>query len=311
MYLWVDGSDPEFAEQLRGWSETACIAGPAVKRGRFTDNDELKHSLRSLDRFAPWAGFVHIVTNGQVPRWLNVEHPRVRVVFHCEIFARESDLPTFNSTAIEWQLHRVPGLSEQFLYLNDDFFLGQPVTAADFLTAGGGQKIYVEKESVPLERCTDHFRTASTNAMRALKPFFQSPQALQLPAHTPRLLQRSVLAELEQVLDRDVQRTTASRFRSDEDSLMLAAYAGWLLAKHSGVNEVVVLPEPSDMYRFLRLDGAWWWWARSFMEMSRKTPKFYCINDDFEPGVLAWIGRVTLKIFFQVVLGRRSPYERE
>ena len=37
-------------------------------------------------------------------------------------------LPTFNSCAIELHLHRIKGLSEQFVYFNDDMVLNAPVT---------------------------------------------------------------------------------------------------------------------------------------------------------------------------------------
>ena len=58
------------------------LESESVRRNRFADNDELRYSLRSLERFAPWIRNVFLVTNGQIPRWLNVEHPRLRIVQH-------------------------------------------------------------------------------------------------------------------------------------------------------------------------------------------------------------------------------------
>ena len=43
---------------------------------RFTDWDELKYSLRSLEKYAPWVRHVYIVTNGQIPSWLDMENSR-------------------------------------------------------------------------------------------------------------------------------------------------------------------------------------------------------------------------------------------
>ena len=57
---------------------------------------------------------VYIVTNGQIPNWLNLNHPRVRVVTHEEIFVNKSHLPTFSSPAIETHIHRIPDLSERY-----------------------------------------------------------------------------------------------------------------------------------------------------------------------------------------------------
>lgn len=58
------------------------LESESVRGNRFADNDELRYSLRSLERFAPWIRNVFLVTNGQIPRWLNVEHPSLRLVQH-------------------------------------------------------------------------------------------------------------------------------------------------------------------------------------------------------------------------------------
>ena len=58
--------------------------------------------------------------------WLDTSHPQLRLVHHDAILPPDA-LPTFNSHAIESALHKVPDLAEQFVYLNDDFFLGRPL----------------------------------------------------------------------------------------------------------------------------------------------------------------------------------------
>jgi hypothetical protein len=63
------------------------------------------------------------------------------VITHEEIFLNKSHLPTFSSPAIECHLHRIPGLSDKFLYLNDDTMFGAPVWPDDFYSAGKGQKV--------------------------------------------------------------------------------------------------------------------------------------------------------------------------
>lgn len=57
-----------------------------VSASRFEDNEELRYSLRSVERHAPWVRHIFIVTNGQIPSWLNLDNPRVTVVTHevCE-----------------------------------------------------------------------------------------------------------------------------------------------------------------------------------------------------------------------------------
>lgn len=73
---------------------------------RFDDKYELKFSLRSLEKYAPWIRHVYIVTNGQIPYWLNLDYEGVTVISHEEIFPDALDLPTFSSPAIEQHIHR-------------------------------------------------------------------------------------------------------------------------------------------------------------------------------------------------------------
>ena len=79
-----------------------------------------------------------------------MDHPRLSIITHEEIFEDQSHLPTFSSPAIEANLFRIPGLSDKFLYLNDDVFIGQEIWPSDFYEAGSGQKVYF---SWPLPDC--------------------------------------------------------------------------------------------------------------------------------------------------------------
>ena len=68
--------------------------------------------------YAPWIRNIFVVTNGQEPNWLKTDHPNVKVIPHSEIFLKKSDLPTFNSMAIEVHLHKIPGLRIVFPFLS-------------------------------------------------------------------------------------------------------------------------------------------------------------------------------------------------
>ncbi|XP_078075653.1 N-acetylglucosamine-1-phosphotransferase subunits alpha/beta isoform X2 [Mustelus asterias] len=123
-----------------------------ISASRFEDNEELRYSLRSVERYAPWIRHVFIVTNGQIPSWLNLDNPRVTIVTHQEIFRNVSHLPTFSSPAIETHLHRIPGLSQKFIYLNDDVMFGKEVWPDDFYSHSNGQKVYL---TWPVPNCAD------------------------------------------------------------------------------------------------------------------------------------------------------------
>jgi hypothetical protein len=150
VYLWVDSGDTGYR---RKYSEYRSIL---KSKERFRSNDELKYSLRSVDRYMPWINNIFIVTEGQVPEWLNTPpHPKIRIISHRDIMPEKS-LPTFNSMAIETCLWRIPGLSEFFLYANDDIFVNQRVGREYFFTKKGKPVVYVNKLSKKLTEYTTH-----------------------------------------------------------------------------------------------------------------------------------------------------------
>ncbi|KAM6153026.1 N-acetylglucosamine-1-phosphotransferase subunits alpha/beta [Erethizon dorsatum] len=123
-----------------------------VSASRFEDNEELRYSLRSIERHAPWVRNIFIVTNGQIPSWLNLDNPRVTIVTHQEVFRNLSHLPTFSSPAIESHIHRIEGLSQKFIYLNDDVMFGKDVWPDDFYSHSKGQKVYL---TWPVPNCAE------------------------------------------------------------------------------------------------------------------------------------------------------------
>lgn len=138
VYLWVDDKDENWIKKRDSFLNPE-LKSEAVACCRFRDNDELKMSLRSVEKHLPWINKIFVVTDGQIPRWLDTENPKIEVVFH-EQFIPQEYLPTFNSNVIEAFLHKIPGLSEYFLYANDDVFLNENL-APDFFFNKKGQPI--------------------------------------------------------------------------------------------------------------------------------------------------------------------------
>ncbi|TRY57871.1 hypothetical protein DNTS_017664 [Danionella cerebrum] len=153
--LTLDGKELTFSPAYLFWDLSAISQSKQdedVSASRFEDNEELRYSLRSIEKHAPWVRHVFIVTNGQIPSWLNLDNPRVSVVTHQNIFQNESHLPTFSSPAIESHLHRIPGLSQKFIYLNDDVMFGKDVWPDDFYSHSKGQKVYL---TWPVPNCAE------------------------------------------------------------------------------------------------------------------------------------------------------------
>ncbi len=137
VYTWVDANDPlwvnEFSQSMESIGRK--LEKSAAHLCRFRDYGELFYSLQSLNLFAPWIRQVFIVKKKyQRPNLQNLPQSILQKI----VWVDEATLcppqlnsekfsPTFNSLAIEANLHRIPGLSEQFIYFNNDMFLGKPI----------------------------------------------------------------------------------------------------------------------------------------------------------------------------------------
>lgn len=129
---WVDGND-EYWKKEKDQYQPQEKTDDGVSRYR--DWDNLKYWFRAVEKYAPWVHKVYFVTWGHVPEWLNVNHPKLVIVKH-EDYIPKKYLPTFSSHPIELNFHRIEGLSEQFVYFNDDMFLTRPVSPEDFFVKG-------------------------------------------------------------------------------------------------------------------------------------------------------------------------------
>ena len=141
VYTWVNDKDKEWEEKKNKYMKASNIPiDDANSKCRYVNNNELMYSLRSVEKFAPWINRIFIVTDNQIPEWLDVSHPKIKIIDHKEIIPNDC-LPTYNSIAIEHCIVNIPDLSENFLYANDDTFIARAVTP-DFFYAKDGYPYY-------------------------------------------------------------------------------------------------------------------------------------------------------------------------
>lgn len=315
VYTWVDGSDPAFqaAYGLHAPSRKEGLESRAG-RDRFRDNGELRYSLRSLLLHAPWIRRIHLLTGGEVPSWLDRADPRVRVVRHEEVFRDPGVLPTFNSNAIEMNLHRIPGLARRFLYFNDDVFLGRPVSPADFFLPGGGERLLLQVDPLPTDPLRGSPRDrALAHTQEVLDRLF-GPARLPrlLPAHAPQPYDRDRLLELEALVPGEFLATSSHRFRSGSDLVLAALYAhaAWEDPSAPGRSERVVLPDPRWPYRFVMLEERPWEMLGAFAGVAWRRPTFFCFNDDLGEVPARHPLLLALRTFLRLRFPRRGPLER-
>lgn len=232
VYTWVDGNDRAWLGRkatAQGMAEDEVRHETAANDSRYRDHDELRYSLRSLEMYASWVRHVYLVTDDQVPTWLDVDSPRVTVVDHRDIFTTPAHLPTFNSHAIETQLQNIEGLSEHFLYLNDDVFLGRPVAPELFFTPAGATRFFPSTAKLGLSVAGDDeapVMTAAKNNRELLRRRFGRVFTAKMK-HVPHSLRVSVLQEMESEFPQAYERTAASKFRDPDDHAVVSSLHHW------------------------------------------------------------------------------------
>jgi hypothetical protein len=230
VYTWVDGGDPLW-QQAKSQALAGLLGEPvgafAANESRFHSRDELRYSLRSLDMYADWIRHVFVVTDGQSPEWLREDHPGLTVVSHRELFGDRGRLPTFNSHAIESQLHRIDGLAEHFLYLNDDMLFARPVPPSLFVLGNGMTRFFLSGIKItagPIVESDLPVTMAAKNNRDLLLDRFDRAVTNKFK-HAPYALRRSVMYDLERDFAEAAERTAAAQFRSPGDISIPAALA--------------------------------------------------------------------------------------
>lgn len=263
VYTWVDMNWPGYLDECRRHHSNPEDMNPERYRDQYT---LLRYSLRSLELHFPSVRNVYLFTaRPQVPAWLRRAHPRLRVVHHDEVIAARH-LPTFSSNTIESHLHLLPGLGEQFLYLNDDFLFGRKTELSDFYAADGRLKLLGTwlGESLPFRIYETKWDIFSFGRIE----------------HTPILIDRALWEEMLAAYAPGVEYTRGNKFRKADDFRFDKLYRQYLLARR---RERIVVEPASRLLRYHRFHKIenWYWWQKRAIERLRLNPaKFYCLNDD-------------------------------
>jgi hypothetical protein len=220
VYSWVDGSDAKWKERFNKYKGiTENTSARNNTESRYKDRQELKYSLRSIHMYVPFVRNIYIVTDEQVPDWLDETVPGLKVIDHKEIFSDPSVLPVFNSHAIGAQIHHIKDLSDRYLYLNDDMMFGRLITPHKFFYPSGIAKVPVSPALIHAGSPKDYEpapSSAGKNVRKALEETFGRYVTHKFK-HSPNPQIKEVAYEIENKYPDLVGRTVSSRFRSKTD----------------------------------------------------------------------------------------------
>lgn len=296
--IWVDGGDPIWQAKKAEYSKSVDTSKKSMNSVKaYRDWGTFKYWFRGVEKFAPWVNKVYLVTDQQKPTWLNIASEKLVLVDHSDIL-RKDYLPVFSANPIESNIHRIPGLSEHFIFFNDDVYLTSPVEPTDFFSEDGLPKYNTALSPIIPERYgTGHFQV---NDMEIVTSYFSRDEILKngkflsfkqgLKNIVKTLLYRNskficgfwenhlthplLKSTMELVWEKEtaiLEKTSASRFRNPSDTnVWLFKY--WQIA--SGKYEVAN-PKLGGLFSLDHADSDFWKLLHSGKY------KIMCINDGF------------------------------
>lgn len=147
---WVDGNDPIWQAQKMKYAAMYSVSENANSNVRYESWNNLHLVFRGIEQFIPWIHRIFLVTCGQIPDFINLRHPKLKIVRH-EDFIPEKYLPTFNSNTIEMNYFRISELSEDFILFNDDIFPLSPIEREYYFKDGKVCDEAVESPIMPVD----------------------------------------------------------------------------------------------------------------------------------------------------------------
>ncbi|SDQ35544.1 Stealth protein CR1, conserved region 1 [Arthrobacter crystallopoietes] len=306
VFSWVDGNDPAYQAARRKRMEGVILGEGDDADARFRQINELKYALRSVYMFAPWIRNIYIATDSPVPEWLNAEHPAINIVRSEEHFKDPSVLPTHNSQAVEAQLQHIDGLSEHFLYSNDDMFFGRAVGPHVFFSPGGITKFIEASTRIGLG--DNHLdRSGFENAARVNRKLLYERFGRITTRHLEHCaapLRKSVLLEMEKEFAAEFQATAASRFRAkDNISVTNSLYHYYALLTGRAVTQTEAKVKYIDTTMYSGL--------KSLAKLLKKrNHDFFCLNDGSFPEVPALERQEVVTDFLEKYFPIPAPWEK-
>ena len=321
VYCWCDGNDPAFKQRKNFYleKEGAVYEEDSIGDHRFVDNEELRYSLRSLEMYAPWIRHVFIVTDRQVPKWLNTDYEKVTVVDHSEIMPKEL-IPCFSSDVIERHIVNIPGLSEHFLYANDDCFFGRALTPDFFFTQTGKPIVYVKyyekfrciQDRQDFEQKYEKAPSWMKENMNSWRLLYENygEKAFYVLSHTIDGYTKTLFKAVLKRYDTEFKKIAGKRFRDDEE--ISRNLFGLDMAYHDDA-DLKVVKVPSFWQKHIHKSKGYSWTCycgsedeKTRNQILRFEPYVFCVNANSHSTIA---DKNKMRQFYETLFPKPSAFE--
>jgi len=283
VYTYVDGGDQKWTDKKINYMKSDLNSDinniDSYTSNRFHSRNELKYSLRSLEKNLPFIRKIYIVTDNQKPDWL-LENHKLQIIDHKDIIDSKY-LPTFNSHVIEANIHKIPNLSDVFLYMNDDIFIGKPMSESDFYNEDK-VSVFLDTNYTKKGNPTTQeygYRSAWKNVNNWLDNNFKVERRKKM-AHCPSVIYKSVMKTLWDKLYNELELTCTRRFRSITDySITCSLHPYYCLYKNKGYENNNINTKTLYLSSNIIKDSS------SLDNLYEFVPHIFCLEDDIHDSI--------------------------
>lgn len=254
---WINPNDPVWQKDFKFWKEKETGQKDDC---RFRDMSIFNYWFRCIEQNMPWVRYVFLVLAypSQIPDWLNVNHPKLKIVYHDQ-FIPKTELPTFNSSVINCYMPFIKELSNNYILFNDDFFVVSPVNENEFFINGIPVANYYFRKSMFMGSAPWYHNIA--NNYKFIEKYFNVNVHF-MPTHGPIPFIKALQCAIWQTFKNDfVLALSNSRFRQNKN------FTDWLFFDAEGHMKKIIKLNTS-IVQYCNKPGF------------SKTNKIICINDN-------------------------------
>lgn len=276
VFLWVNGTSPEHIKTMEKYGRVRI-------GGLYKDYGTLRFGLRSVVEYAPWIHRIFLVTNGEVPSYIDetkgaTSDPQLIVISHEKIMDNNV-LPTFNSNSIESYIHHIPDIAPCVLYLNDDMMLGRPVDPSFWINDKSKLNLYYNGFVAPNtqgeQTSTWHRSVSHTNQLVNDLYHMGEVKKHPYPSHHCYFLLTDTLRKMEDVFKANYTVSRANKFRKANDIVVSFLHAA--VSSEAGKGEYI---KQRNRFYFS-------WWSANHTENVKTMKRIkahnnwcICLNDN-------------------------------
>jgi len=231
-----------------------------------------------------------------------------------DIFLWPEHLPTYNSRAIECHLHRIEGLSERFIYLNDDILLCGTTTEADYFDEQGRAVVHLDPREVVWDPDHHAYNRPIHVAMRNSSALLEAngyDRIVHRIDHVPYPLRRSELEKLSQRFHNEILECSSHPFRDHRDIKLTSG-----LFQFVGMASNTAIESKGPGSSYIKLGHQRNALRRVLVKLLRhhiarftRGVKYYSINDAGRLSNSRLLD-MAIRAYFSATYPRRSRYEK-